>query len=110
MASESARVLLLSENDNVGVALTAIAPGTRLSVAGAELTAHDKVPAGHKIATRAIAKGESVIKYGAPIGEATRAIAAGEHVHVHNVKSRYFPTLTKDGCGAATGERENPAD
>ncbi len=93
---DAARVLLLSENDNVGVALTAIAPGVRLVVGGRELTARDAVPAGHKIATRAIAKGESVIKYGAPIGEATRAIAAGEHVHVHNLKSRYFPTRTRD--------------
>jgi len=40
---------------------------------------------GHKYARRAIAAGESVVKYGQPIGHATRAIAPGEHVHVHNL-------------------------
>ena len=40
---------------------------------------------GHKYALRAIAAGENVIKYGMPIGHATCAIAAGAHVHVHNV-------------------------
>ncbi len=40
---------------------------------------------GHKYARRAIAPGEMVIKYGMPIGRATRAIAAGEHVHTQNL-------------------------
>ena len=40
---------------------------------------------GHKYACRAIETGESVIKYGMPIGHATAAIAPGEHVHVHNL-------------------------
>jgi len=42
------------------------------------------VPFGHKVALRAIARGEPVIKYGVAIGHATCDIAAGEHVHVHN--------------------------
>ncbi|MGN0855443.1 MAG: UxaA family hydrolase [Kiritimatiellia bacterium] len=57
---------------------------------------------GHKYARRDIAAGENVIKYGMPIGHATRAIKAGEHVHVHNVKTnlgevleyRYEPAFT----------------
>lgn len=40
---------------------------------------------GHKYAIRAIAPGELVIKYGMPIGRATRAIAVGEHVHTQNL-------------------------
>ena len=40
---------------------------------------------GHKYALRPIKAGENVIKYGMPIGHATADIAAGEHVHVHNV-------------------------
>jgi altronate hydrolase len=43
------------------------------------------VPAGHKIASRAIAQGERVLKYNTEIGVATRDIAAGEHVHSHNL-------------------------
>jgi len=40
---------------------------------------------GHKYARCAIAAGAPVIKYGLPIGHATCPIAAGEHVHVHNL-------------------------
>jgi hypothetical protein len=36
-----------------------------------------------------------VIKYGAPIGSATRDIAPGEYVHTHNLKSDYLPTLAR---------------
>lgn len=42
---------------------------------------------GHKYARRAIAAGEEVIKYGFPIGIATQDIAAGEHVHSHNLQT-----------------------
>lgn len=49
---------------------------------------------GHKIASRDIAAGEKIVKYGAPIGSATTAIPAGEHVHLHNMKSDYLPTFT----------------
>ena len=57
---------------------------------------------GHKYALRDIAAGENVIKYGMPIGHATCAIRAGEHVHVHNVETnlgdalayRYEPDFT----------------
>ena len=48
---------------------------------------------GHKYALRAIAAGENVIKYGMPIGHATKDIAAGEHVHVHNVKTNLGDVL-----------------
>ena len=54
---------------------------------------------GHKYALRDIAEGENVVKYGMPIGHATRFIAKGEHVHTHNlvtnlgekVEYRYTP-------------------
>ncbi len=42
---------------------------------------------GHKYARREICAGEDIVKYGMPIGKATRTIGAGEHVHVHNVKT-----------------------
>lgn len=51
------------------------------------LTGSGNVPAGHKIATSRIEKGERVIKYGEPIGVATKTIEKGEWVHTHNVKS-----------------------
>ena len=51
------------------------------------LRAEGDIPAGHKIALRPIAAGEAVIKYGDPIGMATRDIAPGEHVHSHNLRT-----------------------
>ena len=48
---------------------------------------------GHKYALRDIAEGEDVVKYGMPIGHATRPIAKGEHVHVHNVKTNLGEVL-----------------
>jgi len=47
----------------------------------------EDIALGHKIALRNIAKGEKVIEYGEVIGAATKDIAEGEHVHVHNLKS-----------------------
>ena len=54
---------------------------------GVTLVPRGEVPAGHKIALRDIAAGEAVVKYGWPIGTASREIRAGEWVHVHNLKS-----------------------
>jgi altronate hydrolase len=48
---------------------------------------------GHKYARRDIAAGEDIVKYGMPIGHATCAIAKGEHVHVHNVKTNLGEVL-----------------
>jgi altronate hydrolase len=49
-----------------------------------------QVPAGHKIAARAIAAGEPVQKYDTVIGFAAKDIAAGEHVHTHNLRFEEF--------------------
>ncbi|MDD5334087.1 MAG: altronate dehydratase family protein [Rhodoferax sp.] len=43
------------------------------------------IPAGHKIASHAIAAGQAVRRYNQIIGFASRPIAAGEHVHTHNL-------------------------
>ncbi len=45
------------------------------------------VPYGHKIAVKAISKGQQIIKYGEEIGVATHDIKVGEYVHVHNLDS-----------------------
>ena len=49
------------------------------------LTDQGEIPAGHKKALRDIPKGQPVIKYGQPIGVASRDIRAGEWVHSHNL-------------------------
>ena len=45
------------------------------------------IPYGHKIALQMIGKGEKIIKYGEIIGQASRCIEKGDHVHVQNIES-----------------------
>ena len=80
-----AELLRIVPKDNVAVALSAIEKGTELTVDGITVTALSDIPAGHKIALTAIAKGENVVKYGFPIGYAKEDVVAGTHIHVHNL-------------------------
>jgi hypothetical protein len=98
------RLLVLDPRDNVAVVRRRIAAGTSVIVPGARLVATGDIGLGHKLAVRSIAPGETVLKYGAPIGRSTTAIAAGEHVHVHNMESAYTPTYTLDEARARHGE------
>jgi hypothetical protein len=83
------RLLLLSPADNVVVAREPLPAGTVLTLAGQAIRLAAGLDRGHKLACRAIGPGDKVMKYGAPIGSATQAIATGEHVHLHNIKSDY---------------------
>ena len=78
-----AAVVRLHPGDNVVVAVSALAKG--MAVASEGVVARDDIPAGHKLATRAIAAGQPVRKYGQVIGVATMPIAEGGHVHTHNL-------------------------
>lgn len=80
-------VLVLAPPDNVGVALVELAPGMEVAWEGGALAVCDPIPAAHKLALMPIGRGERVVKYGTPIGIATVDIAAGAHVHTHNVES-----------------------
>jgi len=79
--------IAISDQDNVATALEALEQGRVLEIAGQRITVGAAIPRGHKIALRSIRAGEAVIKYGSPIGTATAEIAAGMHVHTHNVES-----------------------
>jgi len=74
-------LLQLHPNDNVAVAREQISADTTAD--GLLVTAD--IPSGHKVALKAIAAGEPVIKYGQHIGVATQPIAPGQHVHTHNL-------------------------
>jgi altronate hydrolase len=81
------RVLVISPNDNVATALESLSPGDVVSVAGTRVAVAEAIPRGHKVALVDIAARQAVIKYGSPIGVASAPIAAGMHVHTHNVAS-----------------------
>jgi hypothetical protein len=93
------RLLRLHPADNVLTVIKTLESGDVLVVEDARVTIPTRLPLGHKVAARALAAGEKIVKYGAPIGSAKRAIAAGEHVHTHNIQSDYIPTFAR-GEGA----------
>ena len=80
--------------DTVGVAVVDIAAGTECT--GRDLStnkplaakATQNIPLGHKLALKDFAVGDTVIKYGCDIGKVVQPIKAGEHVHVHNLKTK----------------------
>jgi len=80
-------VLHLHPSDDVAVALTALEAGTRVNAGGSEIVVREPIARGHKFALRPLAAGESVSKFGWPIGRMRRAAAAGEHIHVHNLST-----------------------
>ena len=76
--------IVISDKDNVAIALRAILKGDSISELG--LSARTDIPKGHKVAKRAIPCGEAVFKYGQIIGRSTTDISAGEHGHTQNIE------------------------
>lgn len=79
--------------DTVGVAVVDIAAGTECS--GRDLStnkplqakANENIPLGHKLALKDFQPGDAVIKYGCEIGKIVQPVEAGQHVHIHNLKT-----------------------
>ena len=80
-------LLVLDPDDSVGVALRILRPGERIARDGAPelVVGAARVPSGHKIALADLPAGARVIKYAQLIGVARVPIAAGDHVHSHNL-------------------------
>lgn len=93
-----ARLLLLSPLDNVFVLRGAIKAGENILVRGVQVSFKERIGLGHKLARTMILSGSKVLKYGAPIGSATRDISIGEHVHISNLESDYTPTHSLEGA------------
>jgi (2R)-sulfolactate sulfo-lyase subunit alpha len=88
-------LLVHEKKDTVGVVVVeGLKAGTdMLCVVTADnssfkLTAGMDVPIGHKVALADIKSGDTVWKYGQDIGQAKADIRRGEHVHVHNLKTK----------------------
>ncbi len=93
-------ILLHDANDDVGVAVMDLKTGEEIGVATLEgkevrqIMLVTDVPLGHKVAMTDISLNQHVIEYGREIGYASAAIAAGEHVHIHNIKSLRWAAST----------------
>jgi uncharacterized alkaline shock family protein YloU len=95
--------------DNVATALREVEAGETVSVGVGDeertIDVVDDVEFGHKIATEDIAEGETIVKYGKSIGNATEDIPAGTWVHVQNVESNYGRgDLADDSAAQAVSE------
>ena len=89
------QLLVHDKRDNVGVVVVeGVASGAELPCVVTEddsdfkLTVKQDVPIGHKVALTDLAEGDTAIKYGTDIGRIVAAVAKGEHVHTHNLKTK----------------------
>lgn len=85
-------LILLHPDDNILICAAAIGAGALVEIDGSACRVVTDVPVGHKVARRALAAGEKVLRYGIAIGTMTAAAAPGEHVHRHNLVSDYIPS------------------
>src|SRR6266702_1243304 len=77
--------VMVVENSQAGQNLTGWIMETDETIS---LKALDAVPLGHKIALNEIKSGDTVLKYGHDVGRAVAPIGRGNHVHVHNMKTK----------------------
>lgn len=88
-------LLVHDKKDNVGVVVVEdLTAGTEMLCVVTEdnsdfrLTVKNDVPIGHKVALTDLAEGDTIIKYGEDIGKVVANTKQGEHVHVHNLKTK----------------------
>jgi altronate hydrolase len=96
----------LHPDDNVVIAREGI--GAATEVASERVVAAGYVPAGHKMATRPIARGEPILRYGQIIGFAASDITPGEHVHTHNCALHEFAREYEFSTAARTTPLVDP--
>jgi (2R)-sulfolactate sulfo-lyase subunit alpha len=90
-----ATVILLHPDDNILVCVKQIHAGDELIIDKEIITSQIDIAVGHKVSRTHLTAGAKVFRYGAPIGSMTNAVAKGEHVHMHNMKSDYIPSHTR---------------
>ena len=82
---DQTQLIQVHPQDNVAVATMDLDAGTHNENLGLTLT--DAVPAGHKVSLKAMHAGDNIMKYGFPIGHLLQDVAAGAHIHSHNLKT-----------------------
>jgi hypothetical protein len=103
------RLLRLHATDNVLTVIVPLEAGEQVQIGSEAVTITNRLALGHKVAARSIARGEKILKYGAPIGSASEPIAVGAHVHTHNLQSDYLPTYLREDQGRLFAEQHKQA-
>jgi hypothetical protein len=90
---QSPRCFQIHLGDNVATLLDDVDGPCEVRILGhaseESVLASGAIKLGHKIAIAAIGRGNPVVKFGVAIGRASRNIAAGEWVHLHNIASGF---------------------
>ena len=88
-------IIIHDEKDNVGVVvIEKITPKQDCDCwimendKSVKIQSMDEIPLGHKIAMTDLNEGATILKYRHDIGRVVKSIKKGEHVHVHNVRSK----------------------
>ena len=102
-------IVHLHPDDNIAVCTNPLSPGDTIQIGAEKTVVVEPIGVGHKIACRRIESGATVVKYGAPIGSATQTISKGQHVHLHNLKSDYIPSHTRQEKHGETGSDDGNA-
>jgi hypothetical protein len=93
---KSTKLLRIHKNDNVVIVVASVHLGDNEVIDGRNITFAQEIGIGHKVAAKHIKAGEKVYKCGVPIGSAKEEIPLGAHIHLHNLKSDYISTYTRD--------------
>lgn len=98
-------LILLNPSDNCYVITRDFSPGEVVDVEGGFWNVTVALSLGHKIARCPIKEGDTVMKLGVPIGEASTDIGMFEHIHLHNLRSQYIPTYERGDSSEARSVR-----
>ena len=82
--------IILHPDDDVAIVKEPLLSGARVAYQGEEWQLTQMIPAGHKLALRALPAGSVLRRYGQIIGETSADISPGEHVHSHNLSVGNF--------------------
>ena len=94
--SAPSKLILLHPDDNIFIVTQSIAENEALVFDGERIIASQAIAIGHKVARTALMKHMKILRYGAPIGSLTTSVSAGDHVHLHNLKSDYIATHNRE--------------
>ena len=88
-------IIIHDKKDNVGViVIEKVTKGQDCDCwimeddTSSKVKSESEIPLGHKIALQDLKEGDTIIKYGHDIGKVVKSIKKGDHVHVHNVKTK----------------------
>lgn len=105
----SSDLFRIHPEDDVAVALRDLPRGSEIRLDGRLYTLSEDIPMGHKAALRDLHAGENILKYGSPIGHATRDVPAGSWLHSHNVQTN-LEGLLEYSYAPALREKSVPTD